>query len=57
MLMMKIKEWTNFQTKRISQGNGSQAEGGSLASNFSKICDFLIENKKKETEKPSEVTA
>jgi hypothetical protein len=51
---MKIKEWTNFQFKRIPHGNGTQSEGNSFTTNFSKICDFLIENKRKEAAKSSE---
>ena len=55
--MMKVKEWANFQSKRISQAQGPQPQGHSLVTNFSKICDFLIENKRKETEKTPGVEA
>jgi hypothetical protein len=54
ILMMKIKDWTNFQFKRIPHGQGPQPEGNSFATNFSRICDFLIENKRKEAAKTSE---
>jgi hypothetical protein len=54
MLMMKIKEWTNFQFKRIPHGSGAQSEGNSFTTNFSKICDFLTENKRKEAAKSPE---
>jgi hypothetical protein len=54
MLMMKIKEWANFQFKRIPHGQGPQPEGNSFATNLSRICDFLIENKRNEAAKTSE---